>query len=63
MGGRPRGALLSQTGMLIAQSSLVQAWQLDERDVNLGVLPLFHVAGLGLMLTVQQAAGASLIAA
>jgi acyl-CoA synthetase (AMP-forming)/AMP-acid ligase II len=63
VGGRPRGALLSQTGMLIAQSSLVQAWKLDERDVNLGVLPLFHVAGLGLMLTVQQAGGASLIAA
>ncbi|MEA3134088.1 MAG: hypothetical protein QOG17_1934 [Gammaproteobacteria bacterium] len=63
VGGRPRGVLLSHTGMLIAQSSLVQAWKLDERDVNLGVLPLFHVAGLGLMLTVQQAGGASLIAA
>lgn len=63
VGGRPRGALLSQTGILLAQSSLVQAWKLDERDVNLGVLPLFHMAGLGLMLTVQQAGGASLIAA
>jgi acyl-CoA synthetase (AMP-forming)/AMP-acid ligase II len=63
VGGRPRGALLSHTGLLVAQSSLVQAWKLDDRDVNLGVLPLFHVAGLGLMLTVQQAGGASLIAA
>ena len=63
VGGRPRGALLSHTGMLTAQSSLVQAWKLDEHDVNLGVLPLFHVAGLGLMLTVQQAGGASLISA
>lgn len=63
VGGRPRGALLSQTGLLTAQSSLVQAWQLTEHDVNLGVLPLFHVAGLGLMLTVQQAGGASVIAA
>jgi len=62
VGGRPRGALLSQTGLLMAQSSLVQAWSLTERDVNLGVLPLFHVAGLGLMLTVQQAGGASVIA-
>ena len=57
VGGRPRGALLSQTNLLTAQSSLVQAWGLTERDVNLGVLPLFHVAGLGLMLTVQQAGG------
>ena len=63
VGGRPRGALLSQAGMLTAQSSLVEAWRLDERDVSLGVLPLFHVAGLGLMLTVQQAGGASVIAA
>ncbi|MBN9003903.1 MAG: AMP-binding protein [Rhizobiales bacterium] len=63
VGGRARGALLSQAGLLTAQSSVVQAWQLDERDVSLGVLPLFHVAGLGLMLTVQQAGGASVIAA
>jgi long-chain acyl-CoA synthetase len=63
VGGRPRGALLSQTGMLLAQSSLVHAWKLDEHDVNFGVLPLFHMAGLGLMLTVQQAGGATLIAA
>jgi acyl-CoA synthetase (AMP-forming)/AMP-acid ligase II len=62
VGGRPRGALLSQTNLLTAQSSLVQAWGLTERDVNLGVLPLFHVAGLGLMLTVQQAGGCSVIA-
>jgi len=63
VGGRPRGALLSQSNLLTAQSSLVQAWDLTERDVNLGVLPLFHVAGLGLMLTVQQAGGASVVAA
>ncbi|MFN5714480.1 MAG: AMP-binding protein, partial [Bradyrhizobium sp.] len=62
VGGRPRGALLSQANLLTAHSSLVQAWSLTERDVNLGVLPLFHVAGLGLMLTVQQAGGASVIA-
>ncbi len=61
VGGRPRGALLSQTNFLAAHSSLMLAWSLTERDVNLGVLPLFHVAGLGLMLTVQQAGGASVI--
>jgi acyl-CoA synthetase (AMP-forming)/AMP-acid ligase II len=63
VGGRPRGALLSQTNLLTAQSALVQAWGLSERDVNLGVLPLFHIAGLGLMLATQQAGGASVIAA
>jgi acyl-CoA synthetase (AMP-forming)/AMP-acid ligase II len=63
VGGRPRGALLSQAGMLTAQSSLAQAWKIDERDVNYGALPLFHVAGLGLMLAIQQVGGASLITA
>jgi long-chain acyl-CoA synthetase len=63
VGGKPRGALLSQSNLLTAQSSLVQAWGLTEHDVNLGLLPLFHVTGLGLMLTLQQAGGASVIAA
>ena len=62
VGGRPRGALLSQTNLLTAHNSVIQAWGLKEHDVNLGMLPLFHVAGLGLMLTVQQAGGASVIA-
>jgi len=48
---------------MTAQSSLMQAWALNEHDVNFGVLPLFHVAGLGLMLTVQQAGGTSIVAA
>jgi len=63
VGGKPRGALISQGNLLIAQSSLVEAWRLTEADVNLGLLPLFHVTGLGLMLTLQQAGGASVIAA
>jgi long-chain acyl-CoA synthetase len=63
VGGKPRGALISQGNLLIAQSSLVEAWQLGERDVNLGMLPLFHVTGLGLMLTLQQAGGMSVISA
>lgn len=61
VGGHPRGALLSQTNLLTANSSLVETWHLTENDVSLGVLPLFHVAGLGLMLAIQQAGGASII--
>ncbi|WP_322515821.1 AMP-binding protein [Rhodopseudomonas palustris] len=61
VGGKPRGALISQGNLLIAQSSLIDAWRLTEADVNLGMLPLFHVTGLGLMLTLQQAGGASVI--
>ncbi len=63
VGGKPRGALLSQANLLIGQSPLIQALALSEQDVNYGALPLFHVTGLGLMLTLQQVGGASVIAA
>ena len=63
VGGKPRGALLSQTNLLTAQSSLLQCWNLNEFDINFGALPLFHIAGLGLLLATQQAGGASVVAA
>ena len=59
--GRPRGALISQTGLLAASMQLVSAWQLDEREVALVAVPLFHVTGLGQMLTAQLSGGSSVI--
>ncbi len=38
-------------------------WALTPDDVNLGVLPLFHVAGLAMLLAAQYAGGASIISA
>ncbi|HUH83710.1 MAG TPA: AMP-binding protein [Stellaceae bacterium] len=61
--GHPRGALLSQANLIAAAGQTVASWQLDERDVGLAALPLFHIAGLGLLLAIQLAGGASLIAA
>jgi acyl-CoA synthetase (AMP-forming)/AMP-acid ligase II len=61
--GRPRGALISQTGLIAASMQLASAWQLDERDVALVAVPLFHVSGLGLMLTAQLSGGSSVIMA
>jgi acyl-CoA synthetase (AMP-forming)/AMP-acid ligase II len=61
--GRPRGALISQTGLIAGSMQLVSAWQLDERDVALVELPLFHVSGLGQMLTAQLSGGSSVIMA
>ena len=61
--GRPRGALISQTGLLAASMRLVSAWQLDERDVTFVAVPLFHVTGLGQMLTAQLSGGSSVIMA
>jgi len=61
--GRPRGALLSHGGLIAASLQLGQMWALGDSDVNLGVLPLFHLAGLGMMLAVQQFGGTSAIVA
>ena len=61
VGGWPRGALLSHTNLIAASAQLLHEWSLTPDDVNLGVLPLFHVAGLGMMLAAQYAGGASII--
>jgi long-chain acyl-CoA synthetase len=61
--GRPRGALISQTGLIAASMQLMNAWQLDERDVALVAVPLFHVTGLGQMLAAQLSGGSSVIMA
>jgi len=61
VGGRPRGALISHAGLLAAGLQLLCSWSLGPDDVNLGMLPLFHVSGLGLLLAVQQAGGSTLV--
>jgi acyl-CoA synthetase (AMP-forming)/AMP-acid ligase II len=61
VGGRPRGALLSHGNLVAASAQLLHYWSLTPDDVNLGVLPLFHVAGLGMLLAAQHAGGASII--
>jgi acyl-CoA synthetase (AMP-forming)/AMP-acid ligase II len=61
VGGRPRGALLSHANLTAANVQLLHYWSLTPDDVNLGVLPLFHVAGLGMLLACQYAAGGSVI--
>lgn len=59
--GRPRGALLSQRGLVAASLQLIHHWGLNRNDVNLGALPLFHTSGLGLLLAVQMAGGATVL--
>lgn len=61
VGGRPRGALLSHGGLIAASVQAQLAWGLAPDAVNIGVLPLFHVSGIGLMLAAQHAGGATLM--
>jgi long-chain acyl-CoA synthetase len=63
VGGRPRGAVLSHANVVAASVQMIHHWRLTPDDVNLGVLPLFHIAGLGMLLAAQQAGGASVITA
>jgi acyl-CoA synthetase (AMP-forming)/AMP-acid ligase II len=59
--GLPRGAQLSHASLLASGIQLMNHWRLGPEDVNLGVLPLFHLSGLGLFLAVLQAGGATVL--
>ncbi|MBU2648591.1 AMP-binding protein [bacterium] len=61
--GRPRGATLTHRGLILANIQGMVIWQLSPQDCHLCMLPLFHVAGLGVSLNVMQAGGKNLILA
>jgi acyl-CoA synthetase (AMP-forming)/AMP-acid ligase II len=61
VGGRPRGALLSHRGLMSAASKSAHAWRLTADDVQVGVLPLFHLAGIGITLALQAAGGSTVV--
>ena len=50
VGGRPRGALLSHGNLLCADLHLMYGFGIAPTDVHLSILPLFHIAGLGMAL-------------
>lgn len=61
VGGRARGAVLTHRGLLTASLHASCTWQLTPSDVHVGVLPLFHLAGIALLLAVQHAGGATVL--
>lgn len=61
--GRSRGAVLTHRGLLSTAAQMHGMWRLDPKDRTIGVLPLFHVAGLGLALAVQFGGGATFLEA
>ena len=62
VGGRPRGALLTQTNLLMNAMQAIGAWAVGPGDVGYAPLPLFHVAGLNLLLTCICAGACAIIA-
>jgi len=59
--GRPRGALLSQANIIHCNMQLMHLYGLDENDCCMGMLPLFHIAGLSLAMAVMHAGGKNVI--
>ncbi|HTK66676.1 MAG TPA: long-chain-fatty-acid--CoA ligase [Pseudonocardia sp.] len=48
--GRPKGAVLTQSGLLGRMPGHGRLWSYDESSVNLVAMPLFHIGGTGIAL-------------
>ncbi|OIP76180.1 MAG: o-succinylbenzoate--CoA ligase [Oscillatoriales cyanobacterium CG2_30_44_21] len=59
--GRSKGAMISHRNLIANMEALHEAWQWQERDRLLHVLPLFHVHGLNVAVLGCLYAGATMI--
>ena len=59
--GRPRGATLSHNNIITNNLQCMYTWELTDKDCNLCMLPLFHIAGLGTCLNLVQAGGKNIV--
>ena len=59
--GQARGAVLAQSQLMASAEQIGRAWSLAADDCWLGVLPLFHAAGIGLALALLRAGGACVL--
>lgn len=59
--GHARGAVLAQSQLTASARQIGAVWSLGVNDRWLGVLPLFHAAGIGLSLALLAAGGACVL--
>lgn len=59
--GHARGAVLAQSQLTASALQIGRVWSLAPEDRWLGVLPLFHAAGIGLSLALLAAGGACVL--
>ncbi len=59
--GKPRGAVLSQENIILANQQIVETFNLDSSRTYLNILPLFHIMGVNLGLATLQAGGRNII--
>jgi long-chain acyl-CoA synthetase len=61
VGGRPRGALLSQANIVHANVQYMITNRLGPQDCHICILPLFHIAGLAGSMAMMHAGGKNVI--
>lgn len=59
--GMPRGAVLSQGNIIHCNVQLMYLYGLGKEDCSIGILPLFHIAGLSMSMAVMHAGGKNVI--
>jgi acyl-CoA synthetase (AMP-forming)/AMP-acid ligase II len=59
--GHARGAVLAQSHLTASAQQIARVWSLNADDRWLGVLPLFHAAGIGLSLVLLSVGGACVL--
>jgi acyl-CoA synthetase (AMP-forming)/AMP-acid ligase II len=59
--GRPRGALLSQGNIVSVTEEMMINNGLGPQDGHMGILPLFHIAGLAMAMATMHAGGKNII--
>jgi len=59
--GKPRGAVISHGNLLAGMTQTVALIGLDSGDIYLNILPLFHIFGLIMALSLMHAAGENVI--
>ncbi|WP_321494609.1 AMP-binding protein [uncultured Desulfobacter sp.] len=59
--GKPRGALLSQGNLILANLQLMHAYELNKTKAYLNILPLFHIMGVNIGLGTLMAGGKNVI--
>ncbi|RPJ13673.1 MAG: AMP-dependent synthetase [Desulfobacteraceae bacterium] len=59
--GKPRGAVISHGNLLAGMSQTVSVIGLDSGEIYLNILPLFHIFGLIMALSLMQVAGENII--
>lgn len=59
--GKPRGAVLSHSNLISANLQVIASMGLTSDDVNLNMLPLFHITGMNMALAVMQLGGKNVV--